>query len=126
MLLTPIILNAHSSLNPIPHKTNRTRQSTSGKAATALSPAAWRSLSESNGALDRGPVPWPVLEDTYNSKTNALFIANSHEMWVSAADEPQHDQNNRDNQENVNEPSHRRRGHQAQQPENDEDDGYSF
>ena len=68
----------------------------------------------------------PVVEDTNNSKTNALFIAKSHEMWASAADEPQHDQDNRDNQENVNEPSHRRRGHQAQQPENDEDDGYSF
>jgi hypothetical protein len=45
----------------------------------------------SNGALVRDPVPWPVFENTYNSKTNALFIAKSPGMLASAADDPQHD-----------------------------------
>jgi len=40
--------------------------------------------------------------------------------------ETQHDHDDGDNQENMNETAHCVRGDQAQQPEDDEDDCYSF
>ena len=42
--------------------------------AAAFSPAAWHSASVSNLAVVTAPAAWPETEETYNSKTNALFI----------------------------------------------------
>jgi hypothetical protein len=57
-------LQCASVFEPDSTQTKRTLRSTSWKAATALSPAAWHSESVSNGTPVRAPVPWPVVEDT--------------------------------------------------------------
>jgi hypothetical protein len=45
---------------------------------------------------------------------------------TAASNETQHDDDDGDNQENMYEPAHCVRGDQAKQPEDDEDDCYSF
>ena len=118
--------NAHPSSNLLPRK----RNSRDGRHHRRPPPP---SLPQSGIVRACQTLRWSEFRQLGQKPRKHITARRMHyslgmafESSTSASNDAQHDEDDSDNQENVNEPAHCRRGNKAQQPEDNEDNGNGF